>query len=251
MSKHSICSYIYILLFSFVAVGGSASAYAQADTATADTTEKKIKKPETAGRQLCLGIDIFHPVLNNFLSTSYGYEAQVTYYLRNEFYAVAEGGWGGSKVDYTDLKYTTSNAFGRVGFNKSILQRDSPKDWDMMFIGFMAGAGTIDRSAATYTVIDSVWGNETGSRPGKSFTALWAEVTGGMRVELFTGLMAGWNVRGKFMLNGRSFKDLSPLYIAGYGKGDKNAVFDFNLYLSYAIRWKRATKIIDPKEVKK
>jgi hypothetical protein len=67
------------------------------------------------------------------------------------------------------------------------------------------------------------------------------ELTGGMRVELVKGLMAGWNLRGKFMMNGKSFKDLSPLNIAGYGKGDKNAAFDFNVYMSYAIRWKKKT----------
>ena len=60
-----------------------------------------------------------------------------------------------------------------------------------------------------------------------------------MRVELFKGLFAGWNMRAKFLMNGRSFKDDAPLYIAGYGKGDKGAVFDFNLYISYGIRWKR------------
>jgi hypothetical protein len=65
------------------------------------------------------------------------------------------------------------------------------------------------------------------------------EVTGGMRVELVKGLMAGWNVRGKFLLNTADFRDLAPLYVAGYGRGEKNAVFDFNLYLGYAIRWRK------------
>ena len=39
------------------------------------------------------------------------------------------------------------------------------------------------------------------------------------------------NLVGKFVMNGKSFRDLSPLFIAGYGKGDKNANFDFNLYI--------------------
>jgi hypothetical protein len=68
-----------------------------------------------------------------------------------------------------------------------------------------------------------------------------------MRVELAKGLLAGWNLRGKFLMNGRSFKDLAPLNIAGYGKGDKNANFDFNLYLAYAIRWNRKTATQAPK----
>ena len=198
-----------------------------------------MKKKELAGRQLCIGVDVARPVFNNLVPDKFGYEFQADLYTRGEFYLAAEGGWGGSTVSYTDLKYTTTNNFLRFGFNKSILQRDRPTDWDMMFIGMRLGAADVNRSPATFTVLDSVWGNRTGSSSGKNFLAYWAELTGGMRVELVKGLFAGWNFRAKFILNGKSFNDLAPLYIAGYGKGDKNVAFDFNLYVSYGIRWKR------------
>ena len=211
------------------------------DTTAADTTAvKKVKRVERAGHQLCLGVDIARPIINSMVSNSFGYDFAAEYYLRNEFFAEAEGGWGGSKVTYTDLAYNSNNSFFRLGFNKSILARERPTDWDMMFFGMRAGYAAVTRGAASYTVIDSVWGNESGSKPGKSFSAVWAELAAGMRVELFRGISGGWTIRGKFLMNGRSFKDLSPLYIAGYGRGDKNTAFDFNVYLSYAIRWRRA-----------
>ena len=242
MSTSAICRYSCILIFSLLLVSGSAGhVWAQADTtSTADTTaeDAPAKKVQAGSKQLCLGVDIFHPILNSAIANKYSYEFEAHYYLKNEFFAVAEGGWGGSRVDYTDLQYSTTNTFVRLGFNKSILARDAPNDWDMMFIGVRLGYTTISRTEASYTVVDSVWGNSLGASPAKIFPAYWAELTGGMRVELVKGLMAGWNIRGKFMLNGRSFKDLAPLNIAGYGKGDKNANFDFNVYVSYAIRWK-------------
>jgi hypothetical protein len=49
--------------------------------------------------------------------------------------------------------------------------------------------------------------------------------------------MAGWNVSARFMLNEKAFRDLSPVFIAGYGKGDKSVAFGFNFYVCYAIRW--------------
>lgn len=234
--------YIYILLLSAVAVLSSVSVHAQTDTAVADTTETEKKYPKfpPAGRQLCLGVDIFHPILNKYINNSYGYEFAADYFLRNEFYAVAEGGWGGSKVDYPDLTYTTTNTFFRAGFNKSMLLRDHPRDWDLMFFGLRVGTANITRSEATFIVADSLWGAVTGTHPGKNFNAWWAEVNAGMRVELLHGLFAGWTIRGKFLMNGKSFHDLSPLYVAGYGKGDKDAIFDFNFYLFYAIRWNSA-----------
>ena len=93
------------------------------------------------------------------------------------------------------------------------------------------------RSDATYTITDSLWGPTSGSIEGRNFTAHWAEVVGGIRVELYRGIIAGWNVRAKFLLNAKTFQDLSPAYISGYGKGDKSTAFDFNFYLCYAMRW--------------
>jgi hypothetical protein len=209
-----------------------------------------VKKKETAGHQLCIGADIVHPVMNNYTNDRYGYEFEADYYLRNEFYLVGEGGWGGSTVNYTDLKYTTTNDFFRLGFNKTILTRNGPKDWDMMFFGLRMGYADVTRSNATYVITDSLWGSPTGSTSGKSFPVYWMELNLGMRVELLKGLLAGWTLRGKFVMNGRSFNDLAPLYIAGYGKGDKNTKFDLNVYVSYAIRWKRKGVAEPPKIIK-
>jgi len=244
MLIQTIYRYLYILIFlSGLTMGTAGHVFAQAtDTTATDTTDNEPakKKIQAGGHQLCLGVDILHPVMNQYTSNRTSYEFEVHYFLKNEFYGVAEGGWGGSTVNYPDLQYNTTNDFVRLGFNKSILTRENPNDWDMMFMGMRLAYTTVRRSAGTYTVIDSLWGSSSGSSSAKNFGALWAELTGGMRVELVKGLMAGWNLRGKFMLNGRFFKDLAPLNIAGYGRGDKNTAFDFNVYVSYAIRWRKA-----------
>ena len=241
MSILTSCKYAFILTFSALVLSGTSRVYAQATdtTATDSTSEHKVKKKDLAGHQLNIGFDISRPVINSLVSNQMGYEFAADYYMHNELYLAAEGGWGSSTVNYTDLKYNTKNDFLRFGFNKSILTRDRPTDWDMMFVGMRVAAANVNRTPATFTVIDSVWGSNTGSSAGKDFTAVWAELTGGMRVEFFKGLSAGWNFRGKILLNNRSFNDLAPLYIAGYGKGDKNVVFDLNVYISYGIRWNR------------
>ena len=216
--------------------------YAQtADTVVATDSAglQKVKKKDLAGHQLTIDIDLVHPVLNSLVTDRFGYEFGLDYYMHNDLYLVAEGGWGGSTVDYSDLKYSTTNNFFRFGFNRSLLTRDRPTDWDMMFIGFRAGFADVNRGPATFTVLDSVWGNLTGTAKSKTFQAYWGELVAGMRVEFVKGLFGGWTARGKILFNGKSFNDLSPLYVAGYGKGDKNVAFDFNVYVSYGIRWKR------------
>jgi hypothetical protein len=241
MSIQSICGYTLNLSFSLMLIFGSCTTYAQTtDTVAADSTSlQKVKKKDLAGHQLAIGIDLVHPVLNSLVNDRFGYEFEADYYMHNDLYLAAEGGWGGSTVDYSDLKYSTTNNFFRFGFNRSLLTRDRPTDWDMMFIGFRAAVADVNRSPATFTVLDSVWGSRPGTAAGKNFQAIWGELTGGMRVEFVRGLFGGLNGRAKILFNGKSFNDLSPLYIAGYGRGDKNVAFDFNVYISYGIRWKR------------
>lgn len=226
---------IFIALCSVVCMAISATAQ-QADTTTMPNTQAQ--QPPLR-RQLNVGADVSAPFRNALLEGRIGYELAADYFLKNEIYLAMEAGWGSSNVNYPDLKYSTTNAFVRAGFNKMLLPRDNPEDWGGMMLGMRLAAANISRSAAQYTIEDSLWGNVVGNSNSKNFGGYWAEITAGVRVELLRGMLAGWNIRGKFLLNSKDFSDLSPLHIAGYGRGDKNAVFDINFYLSYAVRWKR------------
>lgn len=225
MRARNICAFIFA---SSLLIG--ASAHAQQDT-TARAPKQR------APRQLRFGVDASNLAINAFLDSRTSYEFQVDYHLRKDIYAVLEGGWGNAKLDYPDLKYNSTNSFARVGVDKGLLPRLTPGDWDMAFIGVRYGIGLINRGEATYSTTDPVWGTTFGTVPGKTFTAHWGEITGGIRVELLKGFFAGWNIRGKFLLNESAFRELPPSFIAGYGKGDKTTIFDFNLYFSYALRW--------------
>lgn len=191
--------------------------------------------------QFRVGIDISKPIINAFIKDRQAYEFEVDYYHKKETYFVAEAGWG--SADVTDsaqqLVYNTSNIFFKAGINKAMLSRISNKDWDMAFIGLRYGIGLIQRSAATYTTYDNFWGSTTGIVPAKSYAAHWFEITGGVKVELWDGIFTGWNVRARFLLNRKSFSELPPSYIAGYGRGDKGSIFDFNFYVNHAIRWRK------------
>ncbi len=220
----------FLLLFSFA----DASAQTAVDTSAA---KKPKKEPEHYGHQLRIGFDISKPIVNALQDTRTSYEAEVDYYLRKEVYAVAEGGFGSAKYDYSDLSYKSTNSFFRLGVDRTLITRLGASDWDAAFVGVRYGVGFINRGEAAYTIVDSVWGNASGTTPAKTFTAHWAEVTGGVRVELLKNFFAGWNVTGRFLLNGRSFNELSPVFIGGYGRGDKTTVFDFNFYFCYAFRW--------------
>lgn len=228
--------FLKILCFLLVGPGCGFAAHAQADT-TAPEPETKITYE--LPHQLRFGIDITRPIADAFLKTRKSYEFQVDYAIKNEAYLVAEAGWGNADIDYPDLKYKSSNPFLRIGIDKTMLTRIAASDWDMLFVGMRYGFAPIKRGEAVYTTTDSLWGNTTGTIAGKNLTAHWLEVTAGIRVEMIHGLFIGWNIHGRFLLNQKPFRELPPSFIAGYGKGDKNTIFDYNLYVSYALRWGR------------
>lgn len=191
--------------------------------------------------QFNIAVDFFHPIINSFSGAKKSYELVLDYALPKDIYAVLEGGFGNASVDYTapTLRYTSTNSFVRVGVNKSMLQRLSLTDWDIVFIGLRYGLAFINRSEAQYSIDNQYFGNVFGITPAKNMTAHWIELTGGMRVELFKGVFSGYNVRAKFIMNGKALKELAPYNIAGFGKGEKTAIFDFNMYLGYSIRWNK------------
>ena len=219
-----ICSLLTMLLM--------LPAFAQDST---DVNAISLVKPEQ--RQLRIGMDLSRIVMNTLVDNRYSYEFLADYSLPKEVYAVLEAGFGGSDIDYPDLKYTSSNFFVKLGVDRSMLQRLFPSDWDQLIVGFRYGVGVINRSEAAYMTNDNLWGPTYGTIEGQSLTAHWAELTAGLRVELWKGLFAGYNIRGKFKINQGTFKELPPAYISGFGKGEKNTVFDFNFYLLYGLRW--------------
>lgn len=234
----------YFISILFLAATVSASAL--------DDVEEEDALPAIvdSAHQLRLGFDVSRILFNQMQKDKekrISYELELDFYWRRDMYIVAEGGWGNASLKYADLSYSSDNIFFRAGINKSLLPRLAQKDWDMAFVGLRYGLGFINRSDANYVITDSTWGTVSGSVPGTNLSAQWIELTGGVRVEVAKHLFLGWNMRGKFMLNAKQFTELPPYNIAGYGKGEKKTIFDFNVFLSYAIRWDRK-HIPKPKE---
>ncbi len=187
--------------------------------------------------QLRIGFDISRIAFNLMYPSRIAYEIQADYALKGKSYLALETGLGRGKVDYENLKYNSNGYFLRLGIDQSLLDRLHINDFDMAFIGVRYGMGIGSRNEAHYFVPSPFGKGSSGTVPGQNFMVHWGELTAGIRVEVWQGLFAGWNLRAKFLLNSGVFKELAPNYIPGYGKGDKSTVFDFNFYISYALRW--------------
>lgn len=208
---------------------------------TDSTQNIKQKKPQVAYQpQLRFLFDIGNFAFNFADESRTSYEFSLDYQYKNSWYLVAEMGYAKGNIDYENLKYKTNSGYLRIGGDKSLLQPISDRDFDIVFFGFRYGAAIGQRTDATFIVPSSFGPSREGSMPAQDFFVHWGEMTGGIRVEMWKGIYAGWNFRAKFMLNSKTFENkLTPNYIAGYGKADKGTSFGFNVYLGYAIQWQQ------------
>ncbi|RQO31306.1 hypothetical protein DBR32_04910 [Taibaiella sp. KBW10] len=204
-----------------------------------DTTSSAKKKRAPFERQLRLSTDLYRMIASISYPSRYGYEFMADYTFREDKYLVLEAGYGGGKINYENLKYKTSNGFLKLGIDISMFDKIDNKDWDIILVGFRYGIGVGQRGPATFIVNNPFGIPKSDQVAARNFIAHWGEITAGMRFEVLPRFFAGWNVRAKFFINSGTFDgQVSPNNISGYGKGDQSTSFDFNFYLSYAIRWK-------------
>lgn len=206
----------------------------------AQQIEQKKKAKQPYQPQVRLLFDVGNFALNFTESGRKDYEFCIDYLYKNNWYLVAEGGIAKGNIDFNNLKYQTNSSYLRIGGDKSLLPAIHNRDFDIVFFGFRYGAGFGTRSEVYYEIPSQFGPTRDGQLEAQNFFVHWGEMTGGIRVELWKGIYAGWNFRARFLLNPKTFEQkLTPNYIAGYGNADKGTSFGFNIYLGYALRWQQ------------
>lgn len=201
--------------------------------------QDSVKVKEPVFTYFKLGIDVANAFSSPFSSKRSNYEFQLEAYYKKSISWIMEGGVGSSSVKGDKLTYTSQNQFIRLGLDQTFFNKEFRGDFDNAFVGVRYGYSRVQRSAATYFIEDAIWGNQEGSIVAKKFSAHWIELTGGFRMELVKNIFAGWNIRMKTLLNAKTFEQLPPGYMAGYGRGDKTTAFSYNLYILYGFGKRR------------
>lgn len=197
-----------------------------------------VKKPAKV-HFVRIGFDVSRLVFNNVYKGETGYEFAADYNWKDNLELAGEVGFGTGRVNKDILKYRTNGTFFRFGIEQTLFGKIDENDFDNVFIGLRYAMGFGKMGDAEY-VVNSQFGSPfEGTVAGKGYVVAWAELVAGIKVYLFKNIYAGWTIRGKFMFNHGTFKQLSPNYIPGFGSGDKNSVFDFNFYLYYGLKWRK------------
>ena len=173
----------------------------------------------------------------------YGTEFSFDMELFPNFYPVVETGWEKLKIRQDYLDYSSAGSYTRIGFDYNMLVAENKKDRDIIFIGLRYGFNLANQNINSFH-IPNYWGDFNSSFPRQNYSAQWVEAVLGIKGEIFKNFFLGWSVRGRQKVGQKNF-DLPHVYFdPGYGRAEKNFVFDFSysIYYNFAIRFRKHKK---------
>lgn len=217
-----------------VVITDSASTIMDTDKENSDTLQvKKAEKVKEKHLQYFrVGVDV-SKVVRSALTDRYSTaEFLVESIWKEKLHYVLEGGYATSKND-SNISFTASSVFVRVGFDKYFFGKLYKADLDNAFVGARIGGAYNKRGEAIAKLWDPYYGNSTITKGPASQLLYWIELTAGFRMEVAKNIFLGWNVRGKTFINPKKTQELTPEYIAGYGIARKQPNFDYNFYFLY------------------
>ncbi|NCA79495.1 MAG: hypothetical protein EOM76_04820 [Sphingobacteriia bacterium] len=212
------------------------------DKATGKEKAKSEKK-DTIFRGVSAHIDIASPLMGYV--TDHGIrtlEGCIDVNLLHRFFPIVEVGYGqADKAMDNGSHYTVNAPFTRIGLNLNLLNQRQNEDRtkgvkSYAFLGVRYGMSFVNYSVDNVRIIDEYWQLEKTLSYHKDFAyAGWAEIVGGIRVDLVKGFTMGWSIRYKMLLHSNISNKNEMWYVPGYGKSD-GSVFDFNYTIGYTFR---------------
>jgi hypothetical protein len=199
------------------------------------------QKPEKVNilKYVSVGADLSGPI-SKFLNTGRN-EFELSAIVGNfhDFQFDAEAGFLSFdlKTDSGNrYNYNLNGNFGRIGVDYNTFKKNLPGENNYVLFGLRYGYSTMQHSAKDIVILDKKWGDRKASFPETSFSSQWIELTGGLRIQLYKNIGAGWTARFKYMIrSGVSNDGIKPYYIPGFGKGAENIAFGFTYSIYYTI----------------
>ncbi|MGN0028403.1 MAG: DUF6048 family protein [Marinilabiliaceae bacterium] len=212
------------------------SASSQTTTQADDDEPKREPRFEVVKDQgLSLGIDLSPFIMRLIKDERTGFAFVGRYGIKNRWFANAELGYEHIKYDKEGYAYKSDGTFVRLGVDYDIFNSEDFPFNDNIFIGLRYAYAWQNHQSDRFTIVDSYWGDYSGSVGKTSVNSHSIDAVGGIRCEMLKNFYMGWTFRCRFLLASKHSDDLKPYAIAGYGKYDNKVAIGFTYTLEYQI----------------
>jgi hypothetical protein len=156
---------------------------------------------------------------------------------------------GGGYLDYSysqyNYDYRNNGFFFRTGFDFNLMKPKKAQGKYFTGIGIHYGLSSYTSEVVSFNT-ENYWGPVTSSVGSRSSLAHYAELTPGVRAEIFKNVSIGWSINIRMLISSGSGKDITPLYLPGFGNGAKRVSTGLSYYLTWNIPYKRIRVIQKP-----
>lgn len=182
------------------------------------------------GFKIDLGNSIYEVAISGGKGMSF--EGLLFVDLQHRYLPTIELGYGSLKrTANNNAHYQGQGAFMRLGCDFNIMK--NKEMGNMFLLGGRIGGALQDYNISNLFITDSYWGI---TKPIDTYKKVrfdcWAELVGGVQVDVYKGFIMGWNVRMKLLFTRTKEGNYHPSYIPGYGH-QNNTTFSFNYYIGY------------------
>ncbi len=185
------------------------------------------------GTQLKLDLGTFALEAALSKGKTWSVETAVSVRLKNRFYPTAEIGYVRGYGAYNNATTTGDGGFLKVGMDLNGLRKNITGP-SAFLVGVRVCTALQGYRVTNMSLADSYWQEAAPISLTNRFRAdAWGEVVAGCNVQIWGGLMMGWNVRFKFLFTSNNHNTGPlPYYIPGYGyRGGTN--WGINYYIGY------------------
>ncbi len=234
--------HVFVFLGLSALLLGSGVSYAQTE---ADTTAQKAFNIRPSGLRIGVTLNDLIRTATNAADTRYSFQGDLAF---GRFMLVTEYGVANTQQQNnpdrlaSPYTYDSQGSFLRVGIDVNLLKDREVNDYDaagsILLFGLRFGRAQIN-DQLSYELVDPLWGNSALTQENNGLVATWAEMTAGVKVEVFKNVFLGYNLRFKFAQGFSDQPTLLPYYIPGFGRSDRPERFGFDYSIFYRIPLKR------------
>lgn len=193
------------------------------------------------------GIDLAGPGIYLYDKNNLSMEGLISFDWNEKRSYVFEGGYLNYRYSQYNYEYMSKGVFIRLGIDFNLLKPEMSLGRYWAGIGLRYGLSIFNSETPAFNH-DNYWGTVNSSIPSRTSIGHFIEADPGVRTELFKNLTIGWTIRLRFLISGGGGKDLKPIYIPGFGNGDKMTTVGIGYFVTWNIPFKTKTVITKPEK---
>lgn len=201
----------------------------------------------TVPLKIKIGAELSGPAIYYSDKNIFNAEGYISVDIDEKRSVMLAAGYLNFKYNQYNYTYLNKGSFIRAGIDFNLLKPEKSQGRYWAGIGLRYGLSRFTSEVPEFQKTN-YWGPTLSSIPPKTNWGHFAEVSPGVRAEIFNHLSIGWSISLRLLLYSGTGKDLRPVYFPGYGNGTKTISTGISYYLVWNIPYKKI-KVILKKEV--